>query len=43
MKDATVPGELDPIAGADALMKELTADGHVKEAGTDTVNGIGQG
>ncbi len=39
--DPAAPAEFDPISGSDALMKELTSGGgQVKQAGTDTVNGI---
>ncbi len=34
------PAELDPIGGAQALLKELVGDGQMKQVGTETVNGI---
>ena len=38
--ETTAPGELDPIGGGDALLKELTGTGQLKEIGKETINGI---
>ncbi len=40
ISENTAPGELDPIGGGDALLKELTGTGQLKEIGKETVNGI---
>jgi hypothetical protein len=39
-KESAAPAELDPISGAAALMKELTADAQLKSLPGETVNGI---
>jgi hypothetical protein len=38
--DPAAPAEFDPIAGSEALMKELTGKGQVKQVGTDTIGGL---
>jgi hypothetical protein len=39
--DPAAPAEFDLITGSDALLKELTgANGQIRQAGTETVNGI---
>jgi hypothetical protein len=38
--DPVAPAELDPIGGAQALLKELVGDGQTKQVGAETVKGI---
>jgi len=38
--EPAAPGELDPIAGGEALLKEMAGDAQMKQAGTETINGI---
>ena len=38
--DPAAPAEFDPITGSDALLKEMTGPGQMKQSGTETVNGF---
>ena len=40
ISENAAPGELDPIGGGDALLKELTGTGQLKEIGKEIINGI---